>query len=195
MKTTILLFLTSVFYCWWTGLAFLSTNAFTSYANTKTHQYATTTFVSVEKPEMMKRHGKVESYPQNRRSFFLNTIITTSILFSIPSVGTAASPRLDVNNALAREYTAFPGLYPTIATKLVNAAKEEPFKNKKEVYKVLNEIEQDRLKQYDSAIVINPIDKKLQQFKTSQICKYECGGRSSSAYRDEQIKGIQNERY
>ena len=118
---------------------------------------------------MMKRHGKVESYPQNRRSFFLNTIITTSILFSIPSVGTAASPRLDVNNALAREYTAFPGLYPTIATKLVNAAKEEPFKNKKEVYKVLNEIEQDRL---NNMIVPLSLIQSTRNFNNSKPLRY-----------------------
>ena len=125
-------------------------------------------------------------------------MIVTSVLSSLPSLavaGSSSSPRLDVNNALAREYTAFPGLYPTIATKLVNAAKDEPFKSKKDIYKILNEVEQERLKQYDSALVINPVDKKLQQFKTSQICKYECGGRGSSAYRDEQIKEIQKERF
>lgn len=136
----------------------------------------------------------------SRRNLFLDlTTVTaacassTMLLPVLPAF--AGGPRLDVNNALAREYTAFPGLYPTIATKLVNAVKDEgAFANKKEMYAILNELEQERLKQYDKDIVISPIDKSLQQFKTSQICKYECGNRSSSAYRDEEIKRIQNER-
>lgn len=100
----------------------------------------------------------------------------------------AAVPRMDVNNALAREYTAFPGLFPTIASKIV---KNGPYKNKKEVYAVLNEPEQERLKQYDASIVINKPDAQLKQFKTSQICKYECGSRVSNEYRDEQIRRVQ----
>lgn len=103
----------------------------------------------------------------------------------------AASPRLDVNNALAREYTAFPGLFPTVATKIF---KNRPYTSKKDVYAVLNEVEAERLKQYDSAIVINKVDDKLLQFKNSQICKYECGSRVSSEYRDEQIRAVQKAR-
>ena len=103
----------------------------------------------------------------------------------------ASAAKIDVNNALAREYTAFPGLYPTVATKIVNGAKDQPYKSKKDVYAILNELEQERLRQYDSSIVINKPDKALQQFKTSQICKYECGGRASSSFRDEQIKAVQ----
>ena len=102
-----------------------------------------------------------------------------------------AMATIDVNNAMAREFTAFPGLYPTVATKIVNAAKEQPFTSKKQVYAVLNEMEQERLRQYDKAIIIAKPDKALQQFKTSQICKYECGSRTSNSYRDEQIKAVQ----
>jgi hypothetical protein len=105
-----------------------------------------------------------------------------------------AQAGIDVNNALAREYTAYPGLYPTVATKIVNGAKDQPFSSKKEVYALLNEVEQERLRQYDQFIVIQKPDKALQQFKTSQICKYECGGRTSNSYRDEQIKAVQSAR-
>jgi len=105
---------------------------------------------------------------------------------------TAVAAAIDVNNALAREYTAFPGLYPTIATKLVNRAKEQPFTSKSQVYAALDsDIERERLKQYDSSIKISKVDKSLQQFKNSQICKYECGSRVSNSYRDEQIKAVQ----
>ena len=38
------------------------------------------------------------------------------------------------------------------------------------------------------------MDKALQQFKTSQICKYECGNRVSSSYRDDQIREVQADR-
>jgi hypothetical protein len=116
------------------------------------------------------------------------------VAFVIPNVVYAAGPVIDVNNALAREYTAFPGLYPTIATKIVNGAKEAPYKSKKNVYALLNDVERERLLQYDKAIVIQKTDKALQQFKNSQICKYECGGRVSNPYRDEQIKAIQVDR-
>jgi photosystem II PsbU protein len=98
--------------------------------------------------------------------------------------------RLDVNNALAREYTAFPGLFPTIASKIVKGA---PYKSKKEVYAVLSDTEADRLKQYDKAIVIEKPDPLLKQFKSSQICKYECG-RMSNSYQDAQIKAVQKAR-
>ena len=109
-------------------------------------------------------------------------------------VALPANAKIDVNNAMAREFTAFPGLYPTIATKIVNSAKDVPFKSKRDVYAILNEMEKERLKQYDKSIIISAPDKSLQQFKTSQICKYECGGRTSSSYRDEQIKSIQRAR-
>lgn len=126
----------------------------------------------------------------SRRIFGL---VASSMVVTNP-LPSLAAPTIDVNNALAREYTAFPGLYPTIATKLVNGAKNEPFRSKKDVYAILSESEQERLRQNDKAIFISKPDKALQQFKTSQICKYECGGRASNSYRDEQIKAIQRER-
>ena len=136
-------------------------------------------------------HGRHQTFLAcSRRDAFLTTgFLGATLLTSVQPA--AAIPTIDVNNALAREYTAFPGLYPTVATKLVNAAKEKPFTSKKDVYAVLNELEQERLKGYDKSLVISKPDKALQQFKTSQICKYECGGRTSSSYRDEQIKAVQ----
>lgn len=116
------------------------------------------------------------------------TSLVGSFLLVPPATAIAT---IDVNNAMAREFTAFPGLYPTVATKIVNAAKEQPFTSKKEVYAVLNEMEQERLRQYDKSIIIAKPDRSLQQFKTSQICKYECGSRTSSSYRDEQIRAVQ----
>ena len=131
----------------------------------------------------------------SRRTMLTNMIAGASSLVFL-SIATPPQPALaiatiDVNNALAREFTAFPGLYPTVATKIVNAAKNEPFKSKKDVYAILNEAEAERLRQYDKSIIIAKPDKSLQQFKTSQICKYECGSRTSNAYRDEQIKAVQ----
>jgi hypothetical protein len=125
-----------------------------------------------------------------RRSSLQNVGWIAAALVAVPTTAWAI-PTIDVNNAMAREFTGFPGLYPTVATKIVNGAKEEPFKSKREVYALLNELEQDRLRQYDKSIVISKPNKALQQFKTSQICKYECGGRTSSSFRDEQIKAIQ----
>ena len=54
-----------------------------------------------------------------------------------------AIPTIDSNNAMAREFTAVPGLYPTIAVKIVKEAQEKPFQSKKEVYDLLNESERD----------------------------------------------------
>jgi hypothetical protein len=125
-----------------------------------------------------------------RRSSLQNVGLIAAALVAAPPTA-CAIPIIDVNNAMAREFTGFPGLYPTVATKIVNGAKEQPFKSKREVYALLNEVEQDRLRQYDKSIIISKPDKALQQFKTSQICKYECGGRTSSSFRDEQIKAIQ----
>lgn len=131
------------------------------------------------------------------RAASVSLVTTAGMLGGIlgPCPALAAIPTIDVNNALAREYTAFPGLYPTVATKIVNAAKDEAFTNKKQVYAILNEVEQERLRQYDKSILIAKPDKALQQFKTSQICKYECGSRTSNSYRDEQIKEVQAARF
>jgi len=138
---------------------------------------------------------------KSRRDLFRSTLAAVSMTtisagnMAVVLLANAAStsnvPRIDANNALAREFTAFPGLYPTIATKIVKGA---PYASKKDVYAVLNEMEADRLKQYDKAIVIKKVDAQLKQFKTSQICKYECGNRVSSSYRDEQIKAVQRGR-
>jgi hypothetical protein len=130
----------------------------------------------------------------SRRNAFQNFGLIAASTLVVAPLPSRAIPGIDVNNAMAREFTAFPGLYPTIATKIVNGAKDEPFKSKKDVYAILSESEQERMRQYDKSIVISKPDKSLQQFKTSQICKYECGGRVSNAYRDEQIKAIQRDR-
>lgn len=135
--------------------------------------------------------------PLNRRQAIKTSAVAIVLGLSSeatsPQLALAASgPAIDVNNALAREYTAFPGLYPTIATKIVLSAKEKPFASKKDVYAALgSDLERERLKQYDAAIVIKKPDAALQQFKTSQICKYECGSRVSNSYRDEQIRAVQ----
>lgn len=125
-----------------------------------------------------------------RRELFVAALVLVT-----PSVAAAAAysgPKIDVNNAMAREFTAFPGLFPTIATKIV---KGQPYSSKQQVYQVLDsDLERERLKQYDAAIIIQKPDKALQQFKASQICKYECGSRVSNSYRDEQIKAVQQER-
>lgn len=129
--------------------------------------------------------------PLNRRQV-LEVSIAAVGLVAPQAAFASRGPAIDVNNALAREYTAFPGLYPTVATKIVNAAKEKPFASKKEVYEALgSDLERERLKQYDSSIIINKPDAALKQFKTSQICKYECGSRTSSSYRDDQIREVQ----
>jgi hypothetical protein len=120
-------------------------------------------------------------------------LLTALILVAAPDRAPAELV-IDVNNAMAREFTAFPGLYPTVATKIVNAAKDKPFRSKKEIYAILTESEQERLKQYDKSLLISAPDRNLQQFKTSQICKYECGSRTSNSFRDEQIKAVQSER-
>lgn len=86
-------------------------------------------------------------------------------------------------------------LYPTIATKIVNGAKNKTYASKKDVYAVLtSDAEKSKLNEYDASIKISAPDKALQQFKASQICKYECGSRVSNSYRDEQIKQVQADR-
>lgn len=79
-----------------------------------------------------------------------------------------------------------------MATKLVKAAKDKPFRSKADIYAALDtDAERERLRTYDAYLVIRKVDKDLQQFKTSQICKYECGGRVSNSYRDQQIRQVQ----
>ena len=50
-------------------------------------------------------------------------------------VALPANAKIDVNNAMAREFSAYPGLFPTVGTKLV---KRGPFKSKKEMYAALD---------------------------------------------------------
>ena len=107
-------------------------------------------------------------------------------------VALPANAKIDVNNAMAREFSAYPGLFPTVGTKLV---KRGPFKSKKEMYAALDsDAERNALKKYDAAIVLNARDSAIMQYKGSQICKYECGRGKGGGYRDEQIRQVQTNR-
>ncbi|GMI09627.1 hypothetical protein TrVE_jg9694 [Triparma verrucosa] len=107
-----------------------------------------------------------------------------------PTVSSASSVIIDVNNAVAREFSSLPGCYPTIATKLI---KRGPFSNKKEMYAALDsDAEVERLKQYDKNLKIAKRDPGIMQFKESQIFKYE--GKATSDYQNQQMKQIQSER-
>ena len=103
-----------------------------------------------------------------------------------------ANAKIDVNNAVAREYSAYPGLFPTVGTKLV---KRGPFKSKRDMYAALGtDVERAALRKYDAAIVLNARDSAVMQYKGSQICKYECGRGKGGGYRDEQIRQVQTNR-
>ena len=103
-----------------------------------------------------------------------------------------ANAKIDVNNAVAREYSAYPGLFPTVGTKLV---KRGPFSSKRAMYAALDsDAERNALKKYDAAIVLNKRDSAIMQYKGSQICKYECGRGKGGGYRDEQIRQVQTNR-
>jgi hypothetical protein len=103
----------------------------------------------------------------------------------------AGLPMIDVNNAVAREFSTLPGTYPTIATKLV---KRGPFSTKAEMYASLDSPEEkERLKQYDRNLKIAKRDSEVRRYKESQICKYECKG-GGSDYRSKQIAGLQQDR-
>ena len=107
-------------------------------------------------------------------------------------VALPANAKIDVNNAMAREFSAYPGLFPTVGTKLV---KRGPFRSKKEMYAALDsDAERNALKKYDAAIVLNTRDAAIMQYKGSQICKYECGRGKGGGYRDEQIRQVQTNR-
>ena len=107
-------------------------------------------------------------------------------------VALPANAKIDVNNAVAREYSAYPGLFPTVGTKLV---KRGPFSSKRAMYAALDsDAERNALKKYDAAIVLNKRDSAVIQYKTSQICKYECGRGKGGGYRDEQIRQVQTNR-
>jgi len=154
---------------------------------------STTLLIKLKEEGRIQKSKRNEGSYLNRRKAFTHAMgIGSALLGCQDSAFGAKFPDMDVNNALAREYTAFPGLYPTIATKIVNGAKKSPYSSKKEVYSILSsDVEKARLQEYDSSIKILPVDKALQQFKASQICKYECGNRVSSSYRDDQIREVQ----
>ena len=107
-------------------------------------------------------------------------------------VALPANAKIDVNNAMAREFSAYPGLFPTVGTKLV---KRGPFKSKRDMYAALDtDVERAALKKYDAALVLTKRDAAVMQYKTSQICKYECGRGKGGGYRDEQIRQVQTNR-
>ena len=122
---------------------------------------------------------------KSRRSFGATAV--ASAFVALP-----ANAKIDVNNALAREYSAYPGLFPTVGTKLV---KRGPFSSKRAMYAALDsDAERNALKKYDAAIVLNTRDAAIMQYKGSQICKYECGRGKGGGYRDEQIRQVQTNR-
>ena len=127
-------------------------------------------------------------------------------------VALPANAKIDVNNAMAREFSAYPGaarrpfadgvlgatsaphagLFPTVGTKLV---KRGPFKSKRDMYAALDtDVERAALRKYDAALVLNKRDSAVMQYKGSQICKYECGRGKGGGYRDEQIRQVQTNR-
>ena len=107
-------------------------------------------------------------------------------------VALPANAKIDVNNAMAREFSAYPGLFPTVGTKLV---KRGPFKSKRDMYAALDtDVERAALRKYDAAIVLNARDSAVMQYKGSQTCKYECGRGKGGGYRDEQIRQVQTNR-
>ena len=84
------------------------------------------------------------------------------------------------------------GLFPTVGTKLV---KRGPFKSKRDMYAALDtDVERAALKKYDAALVLTKRDAAVMQYKTSQICKYECGRGKGGGSRDEQIRQVQTNR-
>ena len=79
---------------------------------------------------------------------------------------------LDINNFIAADFKIFPGLYPTIAGKLLNARTRQrttgEFQSKQAMYDSLeSDAEVAALKRYDRNIVIRPVDAKLMQFKVA----------------------------
>ena len=104
----------------------LSVNAFSFHHYSKLSSFDTN-MRSLELNASPKEEMPVENtfLATRRNSFYRAAASSLAILigFNDPVMG-GSLPEIDVNNALAREYTAFPGLYPTIATKIVNGAKK-----------------------------------------------------------------------
>jgi len=132
----------------------------------------------------------------SRRSFVAIAIGGPAAVAIQGEVASAASMQpIDANNAVAREFTAFPGLYPTIASKIVKSAKIEPFRIKADVYAALDsDVESKRLKNYECFLLINHPNIAVKKFKKSQICKCECKGGISISYEMYQIKAVQSAR-
>ena len=67
---------------------------------------------------------------------------------SIEVSNAAPQPTIDVNNAGADEFKNVRGLYPTIATKVVQRG---PFKTAEDMYAAMDsDVERERLKQYEA---------------------------------------------
>jgi photosystem II PsbU protein len=66
----------------------------------------------------------------------------------VPYLG--GSEKVDVNNANVRVYSKFPGLYPTIAGKIVSNG---PYKNVGEIYSLLTDAEKTVLKKYEDKLL------------------------------------------
>ena len=97
-----------------------------------------------------------------------------------------------VDGVLGATSAPHAGLFPTVGTKLV---KRGPFSSKRAMYAALDsDAERNALKKYDAALVLNKRDAAVMQYKTSQICKYECGRGKGGGYRDEQIRQVQTNR-
>ena len=129
--------------------------------------------------------AKRDASSVSRRAF--GAAAVASAIVALP-----ANAKIDVNNAMAREFSAYPGLFPTVGSKLV---KRGPFSSKRAMYAALDsDAERNALKKYDAAIVLNKRDSAVIQYKTSQICKYECGRGKGGGYRDEQIRQVQTNR-
>ena len=129
--------------------------------------------------------AKRDASSVSRRAF--GAAAVASAVVALP-----ANAKIDVNNAMAREFSAYPGLFPTVGSKLV---KRGPFSSKRAMYAALDsDAERNALKKYDAAIVLNKRDSAVIQYKTSQICKYECGRGKGGGYRDEQIRQVQTNR-
>ena len=142
---------------------------------------STTLLIKLKEEGRIQKSKRNEGSYLNRRKAFTHAMgIGSALLGCQDSAFGAKFPDMDVNNALAREYTAFPGLYPTIATKIVNGAKkrcvwnkfnsvhkllilmmlsfpifDSPYSSKKEVYSILSsDVEKARLQEYDSSIKV-----------------------------------------
>jgi hypothetical protein len=101
---------------------------------------------------------------------------------------------IDVNNMVAVEFSVYPGLYPTIAGKLV---KRGPFKTIKDMYAALDtDAERSSLKAFEKGIVVVPRDADVFQYKTAGFYFKGKGGdnKVNSEFRNEEIKRLQGER-